>query len=120
MKFSAIRAIAVAACLLWLPQWPALATSSVDSVTFSNISATPNAFVLHGGYYMVSAVATWSSGNIELKMLGPDGSTYLSLPTALKLTANGCVAGYLPPGTFEVVVTTSTGVYVSVAGVPIS
>ncbi len=112
--------IAIALCFLGLSPTMAPATSSVDSVIFSNISATPAPFVLHGGYYFVAGIATWGGGNIELKMLGPDGSTYLSLPTQLKLTANGCIAGYLPPGTYEVVVTTATGVYVSVAGVPIS
>jgi hypothetical protein len=68
----------------------------------------------------LSGVATFGGGNIELKMLGPDASTYLSLPTAIKLTANGTIAGYLPPGTYELVVTTATGIYASVAGVPLS
>jgi hypothetical protein len=72
-------------------------SSPVDSVSFSNISATPPAFDLKGGYYMLSGVGTWGGGNIELKLLGPDASTYLSLPTALKLSANGTIAGYLPP-----------------------
>ena len=78
----------------------AMATA-VDAVLLLNISVTPAAFTLKGGYYLLSGVATWGGGNIELKILGPDAPTYLSLPTALKLTANGCIAGYLPPGTIS-------------------
>jgi hypothetical protein len=120
MRWLFIRAAALAACLFAVAPSPVPAATAVDSQLFSNISATTSAFTLKGGYYMVSAVATFGGGNVELKMLGPDQSTYLSLPTALKLTANGTIAGYLPPGTYEVVVTTATAVYVSVAGVPIS
>ena len=53
----------------------------VDSKEFSNISATTAAFTLNGGYYMVAAVATFGGGNVELQMLGPDQSTWLSAPT---------------------------------------
>lgn len=95
-------------------------TTPVDGASFSNISATTAAFYLKGGYYMVAAVATWSSGNVELQALGPDGSTWLSLPTALKLTANGMIAGYAPPGQYRFTVTTSTAVYCAVNGMPIS
>ena len=92
----------------------------VDVQTFSNISASTAQFRLNGGYYMVAAVATWGGGNVELEALAPDGSTWLSAPTAIKLTANGMIAGYLPPGQYKFAVTTATAVYCSVAGVPIS
>jgi hypothetical protein len=69
---------------------------------------------------MVAAVATFSAGNVELQMLGPDGTTWLSAPTALKLSAAGTIAGYLPPGQFRFTITTATAVFCSVAGVPIS
>jgi hypothetical protein len=94
--------------------------SPVDSKLFSNIAATTAAFALKGGYYMVAVVATFGGGNVELQMLGPDQSTFLSAPTALKLSAAGTIAGYLPPGQYKFVVTTATAVYCSVAGVPIS
>jgi hypothetical protein len=84
-----------------------------SSKIFANISATTAAFTLDGGDYMVAAVATFGGGSVELQGLGPDGSTYLSLPTALKLTANGMIAGYCPPGQYKFVVTTATGVYCS-------
>src|SRR5690349_5986705 len=89
--------------------------TAVDSKSFSNISANTAAFTLKGGYYVVEAIATWGGGNIELQMLGPDGSTYLSLPTPLKLTANGSIAGYLPPGQYRFTITTATAGYCTVA-----
>lgn len=94
-------------------------STAVDEKIFSNISATTAAFYLKGGYYMVAAIATFGGGNVELQTLGPDGSTWLSAPTALKLTAAGTIAGYLPPGQYRFTITTATAVYCSVAGVPI-
>jgi hypothetical protein len=92
----------------------------VDSVEYSNIAASTAAFTLPGGYYMVAAVATFSGGSVELQALGPDQSTWLSLPTPLKLTANGMIAGYVSPGQYRFTITTATAVYCSAAGVPIS
>jgi hypothetical protein len=92
----------------------------VDSKSFSNISATTSSFELFGGYYFVAVVATFGGGNVELQLLGPDQSTWLSAPTALKLTAAGTIAGYLPPGLYRFAITTATAVYCSVAGVPLS
>jgi hypothetical protein len=92
----------------------------VDSKEFSNIAATTAAFPLDGGYYMVAVVATFGGGNVELQVLGPDQSTWLSAPTALKLSAAGTIAGYLPPGQYRFAIVTATAVYCSVAGVPIS
>lgn len=92
-------------------------TTAVDSKSFSGISANTPTFKLKGGYYMVAAVGTFTT--VELQAVGPDGSTLLSLPTALKLTAAGMIAGYLPPGQYQFTVT-ATSATVSVAGVPIS
>ena len=92
----------------------------VDSKEFSNISATTAAFNLDGGYYFCACVATFGGGNVELQVLGPDQSTWLSAPTALKFTAAGTIAGYLPPGQYRFAIATATGVYCSVAGVPLS
>ena len=95
-------------------------TTAVDEVSFSNISANTAAFTLKGGYYLVAAVATFGGGSVELQVLGPDQSTYLSAPTALKLTAAGTIAGYRPPGQYRFTIVTATAVFCSVAGVPIS
>lgn len=94
-------------------------TTAVDSKSFSAISATPVPFTLKGGYYMVAAV--FSGTSVELQAIGPDGSTVLSLPTPAKLTASGTIAaGYLPPGQYQFTLTAATGVTCSVSGVPIS
>ena len=101
-------------------------TSPLDAVEFSNIAATTAGFRLNGGLYTVAAVATFNAGNVELQALGPDQSTYLSVPAALpvgaalKLSAAGAIQGYLPPGIYRFTVTIATAVYCSVAEVPIS
>jgi hypothetical protein len=96
--------------------------TSVDSVTFANISATTSQFRLFGGYYMVATKATaYGVNGVELQMLGPDGTTWLSMPTALKRTTDGTIAGYAPPGQFRFTLDASaSGVNASVAGVPIA
>jgi hypothetical protein len=68
----------------------------------------------------LSGVATFGGGNIEVQMLGPDGSTYLSMPTPIKLTAAGTIGGYFPFGTYRLLITTATAVYVELANVPLS
>ena len=101
-------------------------TTAVDAKLFSNIAATTAAFTLKGGYYMVAAVATFSAGSVELQMLGPDQSTWLSVPAALpagvalKLSAAGAIQGYLSPGQYRFTIVTATAVFCSVAGVPVS
>lgn len=89
-----------------------------ETKSFSNIAATTAGFALKGGDYMVAGHATWSAGNVELQGLGPDGATWLSAPTPLKLTADGMITGYLPPGQYRFTITTATAVYCSVARIP--
>jgi hypothetical protein len=95
-------------------------TTAVDAKSFSNISANTAQFYLKGGNYMVAAIATFGGGSVELQALGPDQSTFLSLPTALKLTANGMISGFLNPGQYRFTIVTATAVSCSVAGMPIS
>jgi hypothetical protein len=60
-------------------------------------------------------------GSVDLQILGPDGSTWLAAPTAVHFTANGTIGPtYLPPGQYRVAIATTTAVYFSVAGVPLS
>ncbi len=87
-----------------------------DAQTFSNISATTAAFALDGGLYELAAVATWGGGNVQLQQLGPDGSTWLNVGT--DLTANGVTTMDCPPGTYQLAVTTATGVTASICRVP--
>lgn len=93
--------------------------TSVDAQSFTGLSANTNAFSLKGGYYMVAAV--FSGTSVELQALGPDGSTWLSMSTPAKLTASGMIAaGYLPPGQYRFTLTSASGASCSVAGVPLS
>lgn len=88
-----------------------------ESVAFKNISATPAAFTLSGGVYVLDAVATWGGGSLTLQRLGPDGSTLLDAATAL--TANGTSGAIaLPPGSYRLTIATATAVYVTVVRVP--
>jgi hypothetical protein len=101
-------------------------TTAVDGQEFSNISATTAVFYLKGGFYMVAAVATFGGGSVELQALGPDQSTWLSVPAAfpvgaaLKLTVAGVIEGYLAPGQYRFTIATATAVFCSVMGVPVS
>jgi hypothetical protein len=95
-------------------------TTAVDGKNFSNIAASTPAFYLKGGYYAVAAVATFGGGSVELQALAPDGTTWVSFPTALKLTVAGMIAGYAPPGQYRFTIVTATAVFCAVTGVPIS
>lgn len=91
---------------------------ATDGVTFSNIGTGDTAgFVLDGGLYaLVANAGTWDSGSVVLDILGPDKSTYIA--TSASLGANGIVTVELPPGEFQLAVTTTTGVYAQVTRVP--
>jgi hypothetical protein len=73
-------------------------------------------FGLDGGLYQATAVASWSAGSATLEQLGPDGTTWLSVATAL--SANGGVTLYLPPGKYRWTIATATAVYVMVTRIP--
>lgn len=73
--------------------------------------------LLLGGKYGVLATASWGGGSATLKALAADGTTYVTVLAAI--TADGYVTVDLPPGQYEWVVATSTGVYVTVARIPI-
>ena len=75
------------------------------------ISATSPAFVLQGGKYWFGAVGNFSSGTFTLQKQGPDGTTWMSVGTAL--TASGGNVSDYPPGTYQVAVTGSTTASVS-------
>lgn len=90
-----------------------------EAVEFNNISATTATFLLKsGGYYAVFGSATFGGGSIDLQVQCADGSTFVS--TGLKLTAAGLVSGVIPPGVYKFVITTATGVIVTVARCPVS
>lgn len=71
-----------------------------------------------GGRGMFTAVATWGGGSVALQYRGPDGSTWLDTPT-VSLSANGGTVFDLPPCQVRAVPNTATGVYASIARIPL-
>jgi hypothetical protein len=70
--------------------------TATQSYQFSNIAATTSPFLIKGGTYGLSVEATFGGGNVTLQLLGPDGSTWLNVGSAI--TANGFSSQSLPPG----------------------
>ena len=91
-------------------------TTPNDQAQFSNVSATPAAFVLLGGKYGIMVSATFSGGNVALQGLALDGATWVTVLPAF--TTNGYGYLELPPGEYRVQITTATAVYVSVSRIP--
>jgi len=87
-----------------------------EAVKFENIAATTSAFVLNGGKYQFAVAATFGGGSVGIEMLGPNGSSWLLVATAL--TAAGVATYDLPPGQYRVVIATATAVYVTIVRVP--
>ena len=86
-----------------------------ESRTFSNISATPAVFALSGGLYAITAKATWGGGSVTLQRLAFDGTTYVTCLTAI--TADSYATVNLPPGTYKLLVATSTAIYVDIVAI---
>lgn len=83
---------------------------------YENISATTAPFTLFGGKYIMTCIGT-GFGTVDLQLLANDGSTYFSVLSAA-FGANGLKTLDLPPGTYKVVITTTTAVYVKISHVP--
>ena len=86
-----------------------------EVISFSNISATPTAFLLRGGLYGVTAMATWGGGSVTLQRLAADGTTYITVLTAF--AANGYATVSLPDGTYRLLVATSTAIYLDITSI---
>lgn len=91
-------------------------TTPNDQAQFSNISATPAAFVLLGGEYGMMVSATFGGGSVTLQGLSLDGATWVTVLPAF--TANGYSYLDLPPGQYRVLIATATAVYISVSRIP--
>lgn len=81
----------------------------------SSGNADSGTFILRGGKYLVSVIGT-SFGTADLKILGPDGSTFL--PVITQITANKAVVADLPPGQYKFVNGTITAIAESVTRIP--
>jgi hypothetical protein len=87
-----------------------------DGFLVQGASTTQGPFVLLGGKYGISCTATFSTGSVALQILGPDGSTFV---TVANFTAGGVVVVDLPAGKCQVLVTAPASA-VNVSVIPIS
>jgi hypothetical protein len=102
-----------------------MGATATDGKIFQFAASPPpstGVFNLKGGSYTVAAIFSSLVTAIELQTLGPDGSTFISAPTPLKVSASpGSVAGQIPPGQYRFLLTGggSTGTaFFSVAEIP--
>ena len=84
------------------------------TITFGNISATTSSFNLGGGLYAVTCMGS-SFGTVTLQKLAADASTYITCLTAF--SANGYATVYLAKGTYQVAISSTTGVYVDITAI---
>src|ERR1017187_1583317 len=83
----------------------------------SNVAAgTIGPFTLRGGSYWIETKST-GTGTIDLKKLGPDGTTYTARITQITATA-GQQTISLPGGSYEWVVATFTANYLEISRIP--
>ena len=87
-----------------------------DYVSFSNIAATPADFTLIGGRYAITINGTFGT-SITLKRKSIDGSTYVTVVTAF--TANGFAITDLPGGTYQLTVSSVTGIYAEIESIAV-
>lgn len=93
-------------------------TQKIDLL--SNASADSAVFTADfGGRYLMLGSATWAGGSVKIQILGPDGSTYLDVPSA-SLSANGAATIYLPDNAVIKAVRTGspTSIYLSLRRCP--
>jgi len=91
--------------------------NQTERVVYSNVAAgTIGPFTLRGGSYWIEFNGT-GSGTVDLKRLGPNGSTYTARITQITATV-GQQTISLPPGTYEWVVATFTANYLEITRIP--
>lgn len=91
--------------------------NGIDRRVDSNVGpGTIGPFTLRGGSYWIETSST-GTGTIDLKKLGPDGSTYTARITQITATA-GQQTISLPPGTYEWVIATFTANYLEITRIP--
>jgi hypothetical protein len=80
-----------------------------NGFTFTGASATQGPFTLLGGRYAIGVAATWGGGTVEVDLFLPDNSTLVDVMSA-PFAANGTALVDLPPGKYQVTITTATSV----------
>jgi hypothetical protein len=84
-------------------------------VNFEDVDSTPAAFILRGGLYAVTIIATWGGGSVTLQRLARDGTTYVTVTTAFSDDAYVSIS--LPPGTYRLLMATATAMYADVTSI---
>lgn len=100
-----------------------------DQFSLTNVAAGTYSFPLLGGYYQLAAHATWSSGSLILNEVLPDGSSVFQLfgqasvaapaTNVNKLSADGVLYFYLPPGEYQLVFATGSALYAAITRIPL-
>lgn len=97
-----------------------MAMGPVRLELLSNTDETGSAHQWPGGKGQFALVGTVSGATITLEQLGPDGSTWVSLGSAVALTAAGVGVFEAPAGQIRALVASGTpsGLYATVVGIP--
>lgn len=89
----------------------------VDGNFLNNVAAGTYPFELDGGIYAWATTST-GSGSIDLKLLDPAGTAH-AVATQITATAGYQTSMYLPPGQYEIVISSFSANYVMLSRVPI-
>lgn len=92
-------------------------TGSVDLLV--NANATGPTLYWASGKGVLSVVGTFGGATLQLDMLGPNGSTFIAVPTA-SFTAAGAIVVELPPSRLRMTVTggTPSALFASLQAIP--
>jgi hypothetical protein len=93
-----------------------MAGSGADGIYIVNGSASSALTALLGGEYGIAVSATFGGGNVVLQMLSLDGSTLITVLPSFTTSGYGSVD--LPPGQYQITVTTATAVYAALSRIP--
>lgn len=81
----------------------------------SNFNSRVGPFRLTAGVYLLAVSGTFNSGSVSLQLLGPDGSTYLTVGSAVT-SAGTAQPLYCPDGQYQLAVSGSpSAMYASVS-----
>ena len=84
------------------------AGESFGSGTTTPAIATSATFQLDGGKYWFAAQGgTFNSGTVALQRVGPNGVGFMNVGTAASVTTDGGAVVDLPPGTYELTLSTT-------------
>lgn len=84
---------------------------------FVNAAAATVLFELRGGTYTIDFNGT-GAGTVDVKRLGPDGSTYIACGVTQITAVTGTQTLDLPPGQYEAIIATFTANYLTICRVP--